>query len=129
MGGASHNSATFNHWNDERNVNVNRNDNDWNDNWLLAGRRNYLSLRTPALLRAFTFPYNLPVPASELLARILKRYGERRVLVRFKRPGLPKYHEQYLQSIKLAYRKPYPRLFFCWSKEGRGCNCLYAFNK
>ena len=30
--------ATFNQWNDdERNVNVNRNDNDWNDNWWFAG--------------------------------------------------------------------------------------------
>jgi len=29
-------------WNDERDVNVNRNDNDWNDNWWFAGRRNLL---------------------------------------------------------------------------------------
>ena len=30
--------AAFNRWNDdERNVNVNRNDNDWNDNWWFAG--------------------------------------------------------------------------------------------
>ena len=29
--------ATFNRWNDERNVNVNRNDNDWNDTWSFAG--------------------------------------------------------------------------------------------
>jgi hypothetical protein len=33
--------AAFNRWNDdERNVNVNRNDNDWNDNWLFAGLAN-----------------------------------------------------------------------------------------
>ena len=32
--------AIFNRWNDERNVNVNRNDNDWNDNWWFAGFRN-----------------------------------------------------------------------------------------
>jgi len=39
--------AAFNRWNDdERNVNVNRNDNDWNDNWWFAGLRNsfYFSL-------------------------------------------------------------------------------------
>ena len=36
------NYATFNRWNDERNVNVNRNDNDWNDNWWFAGVRNSL---------------------------------------------------------------------------------------
>ena len=36
----SHNFVTFNRWNDERNVNVNRNDNDWNDNWGFAGSRN-----------------------------------------------------------------------------------------
>ena len=34
--------ATFNRWNDERKVNVNRNDNDWNDNWWLAGLRTSL---------------------------------------------------------------------------------------
>jgi len=35
--------ATFNRWNDdERNVNVNRNNNDWNDNWWFAGVRNSL---------------------------------------------------------------------------------------
>ena len=33
----------FNCWNDdERNVNVNRNDNDWNDSWWFAGLRNSL---------------------------------------------------------------------------------------
>lgn len=69
-----HDSATFNRWNDERNVNVNRNDNDWNDNWSFAGRRNYPSLRTPALLRAFGFTRYLPVPAGKLLARVLERY-------------------------------------------------------
>ena len=31
------NYATFNRNIDERNVNVNRNDNDWNDNWRFAG--------------------------------------------------------------------------------------------
>lgn len=34
--------ATFNRFNDERNVNVNCNDNDWNDNWWFAGVRNSL---------------------------------------------------------------------------------------
>lgn len=71
--GASHDSATFNRWNDERNVNVNRNDNDWNDNWFFAGRRNYPSLRTPALLRAFGFARHLSVPAGKLFSRVLKR--------------------------------------------------------
>jgi hypothetical protein len=34
-------TAAFNQWNDdERNVNVNRNDNRWNDNWWFAGVRN-----------------------------------------------------------------------------------------
>ncbi len=47
--------ATFNLWNDERNVNVNRNDNDWNDNWWFAGVRNSLislSQRESFLIRA-----------------------------------------------------------------------------
>ena len=40
--GTSHKFATFNRWNDERKLNVNRNDNDWNDNWWFAGVRNSL---------------------------------------------------------------------------------------
>src|SRR3989338_8384433 len=34
--------SAFNRSNDERNVNVTRNDNDWNDYWWFAGRRNSL---------------------------------------------------------------------------------------
>lgn len=34
------NYAAFNRWNDKRKVNVNRNDNDWNDNWWFGGVRN-----------------------------------------------------------------------------------------
>ena len=46
--------ATFNRWNDdERNVNVNRNDNDWNDNWWFAGVRK--SLHFPVLLKGAGF--------------------------------------------------------------------------
>ena len=37
MEGILYIASTFNRWNDERNVNVNRNNNDWNDNWLFAG--------------------------------------------------------------------------------------------
>ena len=37
--GVLYNFATFNRWNGDRNVNVNRNNNDWNDNWWFAGRR------------------------------------------------------------------------------------------
>ena len=43
--------AAFNQWNDERNVNVNRNDNDWNGDWWFAGLRN--SLYFSALWRSF----------------------------------------------------------------------------
>ena len=40
MEGASHETIACNRWNDdERNVNVNRNENDWNDNWWFAGVR------------------------------------------------------------------------------------------
>ena len=46
---ASYIMAAFNRWNDERNVNVNRNSNDWNDNWWFAGLRN--SLHFTHLLR------------------------------------------------------------------------------
>ena len=39
--------ATFNVWNDERNVNVNRNDNDWNDKWSFGGGPKLSSFLTP----------------------------------------------------------------------------------
>lgn len=43
MDGIPHSTTAFNQWNDdERNVNVNRNDNDWNDNWWFAGVRDSL---------------------------------------------------------------------------------------
>ena len=46
--GVSHDCyATFNRWNDERNVNVNRNDNDWNDDWSFAGVPKHSSFLTP----------------------------------------------------------------------------------
>ncbi len=38
--------ATFNDWNGERNVNVNRNDNDWLDSWVFAGVRNLFHFQT-----------------------------------------------------------------------------------
>ena len=40
MGGILH---IFNRWGDgERNVNCNRNENDWNDSWWFAGVSNFL---------------------------------------------------------------------------------------
>lgn len=58
-GGVSHTCyATFNRWNDERNVNVNRNDNDWNDNWSFAGVRN--SLHFSPRSRGVEFRANCP---------------------------------------------------------------------
>lgn len=40
MEGISYDTAAFNRWNDERNVNVNQNDNKWNDYWWFADVRN-----------------------------------------------------------------------------------------
>ncbi len=46
--GTLHDGLAFNRWNDDkRNVNVNRNNNDWNDNWWFGGVRNFLHF--PAL--------------------------------------------------------------------------------
>ncbi|MEK7509155.1 MAG: hypothetical protein AAB605_00400 [Patescibacteria group bacterium] len=42
----------FNRWNDKHNVNVNRNDNDWNDNWWFAGVRNFLGFPPPLIEEA-----------------------------------------------------------------------------
>ena len=47
MAATSYDYAYFNRWNGKRKVNVNQNDNDWNDNWWFAGVRN--SLISPLL--------------------------------------------------------------------------------
>ena len=54
MGGISYVTSAFNRWNDERKVNVNRNDNDWNDNWWLAGLRKSFHF-SPAIVGEFCF--------------------------------------------------------------------------
>jgi len=69
--------ATFNRWNDERKVNVNRNENDWNDDWWFAGVRK--SLRIPPRLTQgrggvvcicfFQPPSILPTSASGVAIR------------------------------------------------------------
>jgi len=46
--GVSYDIATFNCWNDERKVNVNRNTGDWNDNWWFGGVRH--SFLSPSLI-------------------------------------------------------------------------------
>ncbi|MCC6323712.1 hypothetical protein IT400_02880 [Candidatus Nomurabacteria bacterium] len=38
--------STFNRNSDERNVNVNCNNNEWNDNWWFGGVRNSLHFKT-----------------------------------------------------------------------------------
>jgi hypothetical protein len=57
--------AAFKRWNDERNVNVNRNDNDWNDNWWFAGRRNSLHF-LPRPLAGSSFA-NCPIHPPSIL--------------------------------------------------------------
>ncbi len=48
--GASHICyAAFNDWDDERNVNVNRNDNDWNDDWWVAAVAQLTKFQTPPI--------------------------------------------------------------------------------
>ena len=66
------NYATFNRWDDERNVNVNRNDNDWNDNWWFAGVRSSFHFSPDFLSGEFCFmicpcqpPSCLPATASD----------------------------------------------------------------
>ena len=54
--------ATFNRWNGKRNVNVNQNDDDWNDDWWFSVRRNSLHFSL-ASAREFCFvscPYQPP---------------------------------------------------------------------
>jgi len=81
--GTPYNSTAFNRWNDdERNVNVNRNDNDWNDNWWFAGCRNSLHF-SPRLRVGLSF-CELSVPAAEHLADLIKWEGESDIFLRIK---------------------------------------------
>ena len=69
MEGILHNIAAFNHWNDdERNVNVNRNENDWNDNWWFAGSQFSFSL---PLFSGRVLFCELSVPTTEHLAGLV----------------------------------------------------------
>jgi hypothetical protein len=47
--------AAWSDWNGERNVNVNRNDNDWNDDWWVAAVRNLLHFQTLLISGVFVF--------------------------------------------------------------------------
>ena len=91
--GVSHDYyAAFNRWNDERNVNVNRNDNDWNDNWSFGGVRNSLHFSPRASGVEFCLvscPFQPPsiLPTSS-------RGREYCVFFRIKRFGLPEHEEQ-----------------------------------
>lgn len=67
--------ATFNRWNDERHVNVNRNDNGWNDNWWFGGRRNLLHF-SPALAGEFCFCSWLFQPPSILPTSLIGNDNE-----------------------------------------------------
>lgn len=65
----------FNRWNDdERNVNVNRNDNKWNDNWWFAGRRYYLRFSLGFRLREFCL-LSCPIQPPNILPRGLNPYA------------------------------------------------------
>lgn len=71
-GDISYKSAIFNRWNDERNVNVNRNDNDWNDNWWFAGLRYSLhfSLINPLFGRVFFFSCPCQPPSMRPISSV-----------------------------------------------------------
>ncbi len=65
----------FNQWNDdERNVNVNRNDNDWNDNWWFAGLRNFLYIS--AFLAEFYLTVFIQPPS---ILPISSNFSDRRI--------------------------------------------------
>lgn len=73
--------VAFNRWNDERFVSVNRNDNDWNDNWVFAGVPKLSSFLAPHFC-GVEF-YKLPLPPTEHLADLIHFLGERNIFFRF----------------------------------------------
>lgn len=67
---------TFNRWNDKRNVNCNRNDNDWNDNWWLSGVPQLSSFQQPRLTRGCVLSSKLAVPTSKHRTRFIEWNGK-----------------------------------------------------
>ena len=61
----------FNHWNDKRKVNVNRNDNDWNDNWWFAGVRNSLHFSSGNFPEEFCFSTRLETGFSIVFGTLM----------------------------------------------------------
>lgn len=81
--GASHICyATCNRWNDDRKVNVNRNDNDWSDDWWFAGLPQLTSFLTPHI-RGVEF-CKLSVPAAKHPAYLVHFIRECGVFFRIK---------------------------------------------
>ncbi len=78
--------VTFNRWNDERNVNVNRNDNDWNDNWSFAG---VPKLSSFLLLRGGVLLPQLSLPTAEHLADLVEWGRQSSVLLSVERLAFP----------------------------------------
>ena len=94
QGGAPHICyATFNRWNDERNVNVNRNDNDWNDKWSFGGVPKLSSFLTP-LRRGRVLPVQLSLPAAEHFPDFVAWHRERSIFFIIERLAFPKHEEQ-----------------------------------
>jgi len=102
-GDASHNCyATFNRWNDEPNVNVNRNENDWNDNWSFAGVPKLSSFLTPRLC-GVEFQ-ELSLPSAQHPPDFIDRSRKRGIFLVVERLTFPEDEQQQFQSVEFPYR-------------------------
>jgi hypothetical protein len=102
----------------------------WNrDSGLAFVASQLSSFPARAVRRGRVLLRQLSVPAAEHPADLFERKGERGILFRIKRLGLPENQEQDFQCVELPYRQSYPRLFLASGKEGRRSDCLDCLNK
>lgn len=98
------------YWNDGRwNWSNNWLDNDWNGNNPAAVRAT-LFYFSPRLCAGLSFD-KLVVPPAEHSSHFFDGFGKRHVFLRIKRFGLPEHHQQYLESVRLAYSDAHVRYF------------------
>ena len=94
--------TAFNRWNDERNVNVNRNDNNWNDNGAFAWSLPKFSSFLPRFLGGVLF-YDLPIPSAEHFADARKFFRKFGVVLGVEQIHFPDNLEKYFERIDLRY--------------------------
>ena len=119
--------AAFNRNGDERNVNVNRNNNDWNDNWWFSGVRNSFHF-SPVFTGEFCFT-NCPFQPPSILP-ISSIFSDRAMYLLSSKDFVS--HRTIKSIFKVSVFRIANLTHGCFSsrdKKTGNRNCLYNFNK